>query len=122
TGPCVKDRDERTINSGDIRRATVREPGRSSDGVDVHELAALAVAELDDAVGGREQRVVATLADVLAGVELRAALAHDDGAGPDRCARVDLHAESLGRGVTPVAGGRGTLLLRHGSLRAPGST
>ena len=53
---------------------------------DVDELAAPAVAELHGAVGGGEQRVVAALADVLAGVEPGAPLAHDDRArGAPRC-------------------------------------
>ena len=46
----------------------------------VDELAALAAAELHLAVGEGEQRVVAAAADVLAGVEAGAPLAHDDGA------------------------------------------
>jgi len=45
---------------------------------DVDELAAAARAELDGAVGLGEQRVVLAEADVVAGVELRAALANDD--------------------------------------------
>ena len=55
----------------------------SGEGIDVDDLAALALAELDAAVDEREQRVVATDADVLAGVELGAALADDDRAGVD---------------------------------------
>ena len=50
---------------------------------DVDELAAAALAELHDAVGLGEQRVVAAAADVVARVELRAALAHDDRARGD---------------------------------------
>src|SRR3954451_21514779 len=81
---------------------------------DVDELAAAALAEPHRPVGGREQRVVAAAADVLAGVEARAALAHDDGAGTNVGTRADLHPEPLGVGITAVPGGRGALLLRHG--------
>ena len=62
---------------------------------DVDELAAAALAEPDHAVGGREEGVVATPADVLARVEAGAALAHDDGAGMDLRAVEHLHAEAL---------------------------
>ena len=52
-------------------------------------------------------------AHVVARVEVRAALAHDDRAGLDRRAVVDLHAEALGVRVTAVAGGPPALGLRH---------
>src|SRR5437588_6694990 len=71
--------------------------------VDVDELAALAVTEAHNAVGGGEQRVVAALADVLARVALRAALTDDDGAGADAGPAVDLHTEALRIRVAPVA-------------------
>src|SRR5262249_19168782 len=83
-------------------------------GNDVDELAAAARTELHDAVGGREQRVVAALADVESGVELGAALANDDRSRGDRLAAVTLHTQPLRVGVTTVAGGAGALLLRHG--------
>ena len=50
---------------------------------DVDELSPVARPELDRAVGRGEQRVVAALAHVEAGVELGAALAHEDRAGGD---------------------------------------
>ena len=102
----------------DMRRRVPRRRGerRHQAGDDVDELAAAATAELHHAVGGGEQGVVTAAADVLAGVELRAALADDDRAGADRGSRVHLHAESLRGGVAAVAGGRGTLLLRHDTL------
>src|SRR5205085_5717006 len=84
-------------------------------GDDVDEPAAAPLAELHDAVGRGEERVVATATDVLTGVELGAALAHDDRARGDLGTAVDLDAEPLGRGVATVAGGSGALLLRHGS-------
>src|SRR6476646_8679553 len=79
----------------------------------VHVFAALALGELHRAVGLGEERVVAAPPDVLAGMELGAALAHDDGAGGDDRAVVHLHPEALGLGVTAVAGGAATLGLRH---------
>ncbi len=60
-----------------------------------------------------EERVVATTADVGAGVEVGAALADDDLAGVDDLAAETLHAESLGVGVTTVAGGACALLVCH---------
>src|SRR5947207_12734893 len=53
------------------------------------------VLELHDAVDEREQRVVAAAADVLAGMEFRAALPHEDVTGPHRLAAEALHAEVL---------------------------
>src|SRR4051794_9432511 len=88
--------------------------GRSADRLDVDDLAALALAELDRALDQREQRVVATDADVLAGVELGAALADDDRPGVHLLAAERLDAEALGVGVPAVAGGTATLGLRHG--------
>src|SRR5438132_2155433 len=86
---------------------------------DVDEAAAPAGAELDLAGGGGEERVVAAPADIVAGVELGAPLTDDDRASGHGGAVEDLHAEPLGRGVTAVAGGTGTLLLRHGETLQP---
>ena len=68
----------------------------------IDDLAALARAELHRTVGQREQRVVAATPDVLARVELGAALAHDDGAGGHGLAVEHLHAEALGIGIAAV--------------------
>ena len=67
---------------GEARARTTRAAG-SVGRDDVDDLAALALAELHRAVDEGEQRVVAADADVVAGVELRAALANEDGAGGD---------------------------------------
>src|SRR5437879_6035709 len=72
---------------------------------DVDQLAALARSELDLAWRGREQRVVAAAADVLAGVELGAPLTDDDRPGQHLGAVEHLHAQPLGGRVTAVAGG-----------------
>ena len=82
-------------------------------GEDVDQLAPLAVAELHLAVREGEQGVVATAADVLAWMEVGAALAHDDGAGGDGRAVEDLDAEPLGVRITAVAGGAAALGLGH---------
>ena len=55
--------------------------------------------------GQREQRVVAAAADVVAGVEVGAALADDDLAGVDQLAAEALDAEALGVGVAAVPRG-----------------
>ena len=52
----------------------------------------------------REQRVVLATTDVLAGMELRAALAHDDVAGPYVLACELLHAKSLSVRIAAVTG------------------
>ena len=58
-------------------------------------------------------RVVATSADVGAGVEVRAALTDDDFAGEDLLAAEALHAEALCVGVTTVTGGACALFVCH---------
>src|SRR5690606_38187416 len=70
-------------------------------------------AELDLAVDQREQGVVAAEADARTRVELGAALAHDDVAGSDRLAAVDLDAEVLRVGVAAVAGRTTSLFMCH---------
>ncbi len=95
------------------RRATTDAAVVSADGNDVDDLAVLALAELDRTVDQREQRVVATDADVAARVDPGAALADDDRAGGDLRAVEDLHAQALGVGVTTVAGGPATFRLGH---------
>src|SRR5690606_39200671 len=59
--------------------------------------------ELDAAVGEREQREVTAHADVHAGVERAAALAHDDVARRHLLAAEALDAEPLGLGIAAVA-------------------
>src|SRR5690606_34123586 len=74
------------------------------DGKDADRLAAPHLPELDLAVDKAEQGVVLALADVLARVELRAALAHEDRSGGDLAASEGLHAEALSVGIATVAG------------------
>src|SRR5206468_7371884 len=71
---------------------------------DVDDLALALRAELHGTGLEGEQGVVATAADVGAGVEVRAALTDDDLAGLDDLAAEALHAETLRVGVTTVAG------------------
>lgn len=52
--------------------------------------------ELDDAVNEGVERVILAHADVVAGVELRAALTNDDAAGADRRVTENLDAKTLG--------------------------
>ena len=51
--------------------------------------------ELDGAVNEGVERVVLARADVVAGVELRAALTNDDAASVDGCIAENLHAKTL---------------------------
>src|SRR5438552_4107593 len=95
----------------------VRGAGLAGGGVDGDDPAAIALPEHNRATGGGEQGVVAAAADVVAGVELGTALAHDDRPGRHRLAAETLDAEALGRGVAPVAGRSPTFSLRH--RRAP---
>jgi len=57
--------------------------------------AALGLVEFDDAVLEREESPIATGADIAAGMDLGAALTHDDAAGEHGLAAEALHAESL---------------------------
>src|SRR5215472_11180784 len=67
----------------------------------------------DLAVDEREQRVVTAGADVLAGVELGAALANDDRAGRHRLAAEHLDAEHLRLRVAAVARRAAAFFLCH---------
>src|SRR5215831_8518610 len=84
---------------------------------DVDDLAATLHAELHRARGQREQRVVATAADEVARVELRATLTDQDLAGVDQLTAEPLHAEPLRVGVATVARAGRTLFVSH--LSAP---
>src|SRR5262249_40083995 len=64
----------------------------------------------------REQGVVPATADARAGVEVGAALAHDDLARVDLLTAESLHAQPLGGRVTAVAAGRRALLVCHRQL------
>src|SRR5690349_15512514 len=83
---------------------------------DVDDLAAAPLAELDGTGGQREQRVVLATSDVGAGVEVGAALTHDDLTGVDQLATEPLDAEPLGVGVAAVLGGGCALLVCHQSV------
>lgn len=50
--------------------------------------------ELNIAIHGRKNRVILTHANILAGIECGATLAHDDIAGNDNFAAVFFHAEA----------------------------
>ena len=65
------------------------------------------------AVREREERPVATDADILAGDELAAALADDDAAGGDERAAKFLHAEPFADAVATVADAALTFFMCH---------
>src|SRR5213076_872452 len=92
--------------------------------LDAHRALALGALhrEVDLAVREREQRVVAAQAHVLARVELRAALAHDDVPGLDGLATIDLHAQVLRVRIAAVAGGTACLFVCHDVSPRSGST
>ena len=81
--------------------------------LDVDRLAATLRAELDRAGHEGEQRVVATTADTLTRVEVRAALTDEDLARVDLLATETLDAEELCVRVATVAGRGRTLLVCH---------
>ena len=68
-------------------------------------LALHATREVDATVAQSEQRVVLAATDVLAGMELGAALTNDDVAGANMLTAEHLHAESLCVRVATVAAG-----------------
>ena len=80
---------------GRDRRADARRLNRYSVGWTDANLRPAGIVELHDARTQGEQRVVAALADAVAGVDPCPALAHDDGAGGNRLAAERLHAEAL---------------------------
>src|SRR5438552_6982328 len=65
------------------------------------------------ALDQREEGVVATLLDADAGPDVAAALADQDGPRRDGLAPEHLDAQTLGVGVSTVAGGAAALLVRH---------
>src|SRR6185437_7124225 len=84
----------------------------------MHHAAALGAFDrkLHLAVDQREQSVVAAESDTDARVELGAALAHDDVAGFDDLAAVQLHAEVFRVGVAAVARRTYALFMCHGGF------
>src|SRR4051812_136727 len=88
-------------------------PSSLGSGDDVDDAATALRAELDVAADQREQGVVPAAADPAAGVEVGAALAHDDLAGVDELAAVPLDAQPLGVGVPTVLGRGRALLVCH---------
>src|SRR5580765_1786772 len=95
--------------------------GARSERLDEHRLAVERALDgiAHFAVDQREQRVVLAGADIAAGMELGAALTHEDRAGRDLLAAEHLHAEHLRLGVAAVPCGAAALFLCHGccSLR-----
>src|SRR4051812_12214229 len=94
------------------------EPGPPSNSLlagrhDVHDAAAAAARELDDARAARVERVILADPDALTGLEAGAALAHDDLAAADGLAGERLDPEELRVGVAAVAGGAEALLVCH---------
>ena len=80
-----------------------------SFGTDVH-LVLRALRELDLAVAQGEQGVVLAATDVLARMDVRAALANDDVARVHLLAAEQLHAETLRVGIAAVTAGTETFL------------
>src|SRR5436853_48130 len=71
------------------------------------------VFKFDKASGGGEQGVVATEADVLASVELRAMLAHNDHTRLDLLPVIQLDAEALTPAVSAVAAAAAAFFMCH---------
>ena len=81
-------------------------------GVDRDLLAILAQAlETDNTVSLGKEGIVGADAHVLAGVNVRAALTHQDVAGLDELTVGTLGAKALGLGITAVLGGAAALLV-----------
>src|SRR5690625_3598600 len=101
----------RHVPSAPVGSVAVCRSGLGSDHAD--RLAAALGAELDGAGRQGEQGVVLAAADVVTGMELRAALADEDLARVDELAAETLDAEALRVGVAAVPGGAVTLLRCH---------
>ena len=104
---------------GHGRRGWARPRVRSGLGDDVDDATTARRTELHDARAEREEGVVLATADIIAGVEVGAPLAHDDLARADDLAAETLDAEPLSVGVPTVPGARCTLLVRHGVTSQP---
>ena len=65
----------------------------------------------NDAILKGEERIISTDADVVTGVDLRAALAHEDATRKNLLAILTLHAKALRVGISAVVGGTGTLFM-----------
>ena len=74
---------------------------------------AVGAVELDEPVGQREERVVASDADIGPGAETGAALADEDVAGDDRFTAKFLDPETLADAVAPVAYAALTFFMRY---------
>ena len=72
-----------------------------------------AVRKLDDAINLREQGVIGTATDVLAGLERCAALTYEDRTPSDNLATKTLYAQPLCIGVTAIFGASQTFLMCH---------
>ena len=102
------------ILGSDLITASGSRPGEAGLRLGTDVDAALdAVGELQRAVAQGEQRVVLAAADVLAGMELGAALSHDDVAGADLLTGEHLHAKALSAGIAAVTAGTETFLMSH---------
>jgi hypothetical protein len=66
------------------------------------------------AVGRSIERVVAATADILAGMNARATLAHQDVASQHSMATILLHAKAFGVAITSVAGRTSAFFMCHG--------
>jgi hypothetical protein len=78
--------------------------------------ASVAAIEADMAVGEGEEGVVPSHADVVAGMELGAALTDENGAGEDELSAVPFHAETLAMAVAAVACRSLTFFMCHDEL------
>ena len=78
-----------------------------------------ATLELHKAIGFGENGVVLAQADIEAGLELGAALTHDDGAALGELTAIELDATVLRVGVATVLGGTLSFLMCHDAF--PGS-
>src|SRR5262245_38872340 len=83
------------------------------------DLAAAALAERHDAVGGGEQRVVAADADIVTGVHLGAALTDQDVAREDLLAAEALHTQPLALRIAAVTRRAACFLMCHDELLQP---
>jgi len=79
--------------------------------IDIHPAAG--AVETNLAIDECPDRVIAAQADILAGEELRAALADDDIAGDDDLAAELFHAEAFADAIAPVFDGTLTFFMSH---------
>jgi len=104
----------RCAAAADHNSATRRDLGGSGFGGDyLYQLSAVPSTETNNTVGGSEQRVITATPHIVAGMNLGAALTHNDRARKHPPTVKDFHTEALSVGVATVSSGAAAFGFGH---------